>query len=179
MSEGVSDLLRGIVDQTVRRQTESMERLIRADLRLIGIDVEHVLAAGRAPERIGTIMQSTPDMGYLYRGLVLDGDVVIDHCWQMPFDPAGSGYRYRPIMFVYAGSNAGRLNFAREHSLDQRVVAMANPEVLRGIRSRLIYISGGEPNLSLRARDQHLQSMQIVEHLNRINGWPVVNPYGD
>lgn len=177
--ERISDLLRGVVDATFRRQTEAMERMMRMDVGLIGVDVEHVLAAGRVSERIGAIMQQLPDQGYIYRGLVLDGDVVIDHCWQIPFEEAGSGLRYRPIRFVYAGSNVGRMHFAREHSLDQRVVLLADPDRLRGRRERLIYISSGETQLSLHERDKHLQARQIVDHLNRGNQWPAVNPYGD
>lgn len=172
----LSDMVRGVVDREVRRQIESTERMLREDLTLIGIDVEHLLAAERMPDRITIAQQGGADGTYVYRGLILDDDLVIDHCWQLPFeDPV---IRRRLIGFVYAGREEERLAFARRHSLDQRVVLRADPDRLRGIRTRLIYVSSGA-EFSLRDRDKHVQSQRLVEHLNRTNGWAEVNPYGD
>lgn len=176
----LQDVIAGIVQKESRRQVEAFEKHLRDDLRLIGIDPELILNDGRVPDRITVAQQRTSDGGYVYRGLILDGDLVIDHCWQQPFDGSSEGIRRRLIGFVFAGRNEERMAWAREHSLDQRVVLPADPERVRGVRNRLIYVTGETAyDAPLHHRDNYLQAKRLVEMLNRSNQWPAVSPYGE
>lgn len=175
----LQDLIRGVAEKHLRRMIETTERLLREDLALIGIDWAHLLAADRMPDRITVAQQQTSDGGYLYRGLILDNDLVIDHLWQYPFEP-DPGMRRRLIGFVFSGSEAERVAFARSHTLDTRVVIRADPEKLRGIRVRLVNVLG-DSYFGMRGREYErcVQAQHLVDHLNRVNGWPAVSPYGD
>ena len=64
----------------------------------------------------------------MYRGLTLDGELVIDHLWQFP------GAEKNRLRFVYFGYENGRRHFARRYSIDQtRVIHYERAEEqLRG-----------------------------------------------
>lgn len=166
-----------MVGRLARERADRQERLVREDVTLLGMDPGLVIQAGKPVPRIAVLNQQTDAGDEVYRGLILDGHFVIDHCWNLPYEDRSIPRRL--IGFVFAGFAAERTNWAREHSLDTRVVLPADPERLRGRNVRLVYIYGETAwRGSDRQRHEWVEAKRIVQHLNARNGWPEVYPDG-
>ena len=183
----MSDPIELLTHELISRLHETAERLVADDLRLLGVDPDAVRREGQRLTRFSIVWQHTDPSAEsirsterasliaseMYRGLTLDGELVIDHLWQFP------GAEKNRLRFVYFGTERNRMGFAREHSIDQRrLIHYARAEEkMRGSRDWLIPIYDvpdlSELNWHL-ARDAE-RTMRLINQSTRFEG---VDRYG-
>jgi len=183
----MSDPIQLLTRELVSRLHETAERMVADDLWLLGVNPDLVRREGQRMPRISIVWQytdpsaesirSTPRASDLvremYRGLTLDGELVIDHLWQFP------GAERNRLRFVYFGYENGRRHFARRYSIDQtRVIHYERAEEqLRGRRDWFVGIHDAPPDF-WQNNYRALDAERAMRHVNEINGFRGVDRYG-
>lgn len=184
-----TDPLDVLIGQVISRLRETTERLVRDDIRLLGADPDLIIREGRPLERITVIWQHTDPMtesirkldraaftpSEMYRGLMLDDEIVIDHLWQLP------GAERNRMRFVYFGYESNRRQFAHEHSIDpRRVLHWRNADQeMRGRRERFMPVFDAPEAFFDQAGWRVNEITDLVHHVNHINGFRRLNTYGN